>query len=267
MEGSKVPRFLYKYMDLSSFAMILRTGKLRLNALTKMDDLQEEQTHDKADWGRFCYISSWVAECREMIPMWKMYCSSKSGIRLKLKSMPFKEQIYTRDCIDECKSIFNQAIKPNDHGNIPIEYLKNDEILPYDTHVKLCKVKYSNKEEDLNPKVMYPDIKRIDFSKIGLVKNSYWKFQKEWRYVIGCLPSQFGFLIYDGISEQKLASRIKKCPVTKTCIEIPLSEDAFVGAEILLAPDISEGNREIVKYLSEECHIRIKESCLTGLIR
>ena len=56
-----------------------------------MDDLQEKEAFDLKNAGQFCYISSWTDDETENIPMWKMYSSLSSGVRIKLKANPFKE--------------------------------------------------------------------------------------------------------------------------------------------------------------------------------
>lgn len=50
-----------------------------------MDDLQEQETSDITNVGQFCCISSWTENEAESIPMWKMYSSLESGVRIKLK--------------------------------------------------------------------------------------------------------------------------------------------------------------------------------------
>ena len=56
----------------------------------ELDDLQEKETGDTPNFGQFCYVSSWTDDETESIPMWNMYSSLESGIRIKLRANPFK---------------------------------------------------------------------------------------------------------------------------------------------------------------------------------
>ena len=82
--------FLYHYTTLDKLALILRNRTIRLNPLDKMDDLQENMTSDVKNFGRIFFASSWTEEATESIPMWKMYASMESGVRIGLPKNPFK---------------------------------------------------------------------------------------------------------------------------------------------------------------------------------
>ena len=59
MEESMVKK-LYQYTTLESLALILKSKNIRLNPLTNLDDLQEMQSQDEINYGRFVFISSWM---------------------------------------------------------------------------------------------------------------------------------------------------------------------------------------------------------------
>ena len=48
-----------------------------------MDDLQEKEASDIKNIGQFCYVSSWTDDETESIPMWNMYSTLDSGVRIK----------------------------------------------------------------------------------------------------------------------------------------------------------------------------------------
>ena len=93
--------FLYHYTSIETLALILSNRTFRLNSLDQMDDLQEKETSDIKNIGQFCYISSWTDDETESIPMWKMYSSLDSGVRIKLKTNPFKLFENTPESIKE----------------------------------------------------------------------------------------------------------------------------------------------------------------------
>ena len=77
-------KILYKYTTLESLALILRSKKIRLNPLTVMDDLQEAQSSDEIEYGKYVFISSWMDQPLESIAMWKLYSNMYSGVRIGL---------------------------------------------------------------------------------------------------------------------------------------------------------------------------------------
>ena len=77
--------YLYHYTSLETLALILKNRTIRFNSLDKMDDLQENETADLKNIGQFFYISSWTEDAAESIPMWNIYASLNSGIRIKLR--------------------------------------------------------------------------------------------------------------------------------------------------------------------------------------
>ena len=88
---------LWHYTNLESLALILTNRTLRLMPLTGMDDPLESQTRDVANLGRFFFASCWTDDSQESIPMWKMYASLDSGIRIGLPPMPFVKHNYTKN--------------------------------------------------------------------------------------------------------------------------------------------------------------------------
>lgn len=87
--------YLYHYTNIETLALILKNRTIRFNPLNKMDDLQEQETADIKNIGQFCYISSWTDEITESIPMWNMYASLDSGVRIGLKKNPFQKHSVT----------------------------------------------------------------------------------------------------------------------------------------------------------------------------
>ena len=127
------PDYLYHYTSIETLALILANHTFRLTSLDQMDDLQEKEAFDLKNAGQFCYISSWTDDETENIPMWKMYSSLSSGVRIKLKANPFKEFENTPSSISE---VTHQTVTDNSNGSylksiIPIaDMLKNGFIAP-----------------------------------------------------------------------------------------------------------------------------------------
>ena len=127
------PDYLFHYTNIETLSLILANRTFRLTSLNQLDDLQEKETGDTPNFGQFCYVSSWTDDETENIPMWKMYSSLSSGVRIKLKANPFKEFENTPSSISE---VTHQTVTDNSNGSylksiIPIaDMLKNGFIAP-----------------------------------------------------------------------------------------------------------------------------------------
>ena len=97
------PDYLFHYTNIETLSLILANRTFRLTSLNQLDDLQEKETGDTPNFGQFCYVSSWTDDKTESIPMWNMYSSLESGIRIKLKANPFKLYKNSPDDISKIK--------------------------------------------------------------------------------------------------------------------------------------------------------------------
>ena len=271
--------FLYHYTSIEKLALILKNRTFRLSQLNSLDDLQEEKNQSIADFGQYCFVSSWVGNDKELIPMWKMYCHNGEGVRIKLQKNPFV--LYTIDPRGKVELKPGSTITGNGVASyIPYDDYFNENYgpIPVDPKDLLIKVQYTSEESLLNPVLVKNDSKstQIIVSPVGKYKNSYWNFQDEWRYRLWFLPISYITVLqnYENINfiNQHLINGFlghKKIPFTY--YDLKIKDSAFENMEIMLSPDITEGNRIIVKTLLEKYNPKavdhITESCLKNLIR
>lgn len=88
--NDETPEVLYHYTSLDTLALILRNRPIRFTPLSSMDDVQEHMTTGTSNIGDFVFVSCWTGEDRESIPMWSLYASLESGVRIELPSTPFE---------------------------------------------------------------------------------------------------------------------------------------------------------------------------------
>ena len=166
----EAPKYLYHYTTLNTLGLILKNQSIRFNNLTDMDDLDEADFGGK-NWGKYCYISSWTEVSDESIPMWKMYSDNMKGVRIKMKTYPFKEY----------DNLIGKSL-------VPPEMIFNTEY-SFTTNVQnriLHKVLYDDIEYSKSLKdkgiteFKYDGQLIINGEKLGKWKNNYWEFQKEW---------------------------------------------------------------------------------------
>ncbi len=259
---------LYHYTNVSSLAMILKNQSIKFNPLTVLDDIEEEKVLDNQKYGKYCFISSWTSEEIESIPMWNMYTNLSEGVRIKLPLNPFKE--YTSDTNFAPFNKINKSFIP------PHSLVNNNYYISTNNFDNLLhEVEYTDCKEMLYPKIKVTDVDPMyNFNKLGMYKNKYWEFQKEWRYIVYCLP--FGIKDVIGNTENINILLQEKFELLDKGFDLPfnyyffkLDKRKFRQMEITLSPKISEGNIDIVNLLKEKYNpeAKINYSVLHGKIR
>ena len=175
------PQYLYHYTSIETLALILKNRTIRFNSLDQMDDLQEKDTADLKTIGSLCYISSWTDDSTESIPMWKMYSSLETGVRIRMKTVPFKLHA---NPISDLAQAFNASPTPDIVVEPPKSYIPIAEMVKnnyYSVNATkgdlLCKVEYTSDKENLYPTIVSSDDKAVhfDLSKLGRYKNTHWQ--------------------------------------------------------------------------------------------
>ena len=264
---------LYKYTTLESLALILKSKKIRLNPLTAMDDLQEAETGDEIEYGKYVFISSWMDQPLESIAMWKLYSNMSSGVRIGLQRYPFKKYTITKQDMER--------VFPNVEVNgtqadliVPIEECFNDSyfILNFLYEKSLEKVEYTDDPKRLSPKVFTIGNEEIKLAsaKLGKYKNTYWEFQNEERYVLRFLPVDVKQMLGPAVNAADIV--YKSFINTKDFLpyyDLKISDEAYCSMEITLSPQFSDGNRVILESLCEKYNpnMRISESALRNRVR
>lgn len=272
--SEKISKYLYHYTTLESLAMILKSKKIKFNPLAEMDDPQEQLIKDAKNLGKYVFISSWVDESRESIAMWKLYSDFESGVRIKLKTNPFRVYLISADQISKR----NPSLAINTDGIIsvvPIDELVNQNYFltncAYNTIVE--KVRYKDDINALIPTVLNRGEKNIEilFKKVGKYKNTYWDFQNEVRYILRFLPVNLNNLHYDSGEGDKVLQKIisEEIEFELKNYFLEIADNVWYDMEVTLSPMITPGNRECVYALKERYNekMTIKESELSHLIR
>lgn len=280
---TKTPEFLYHYTNVDSLALILKNRSIRLNSLDKMDDLQEQMSTDKQNFGKFVFVSSWTADSVESIPMWRMYTPRQRGVRIKLPVNPFVEYSPT---LAEIASINKSSYKGD--GSAPVGFKT---IVPskdmfdgefslanYGVGNQLFEVKYTDDVQLLNPTILNVENGRfsIVLSDIGIYKNTYWEFQREWRYRLLFLPVSTSKLMKEHmIGQHTEMERLQRLTLSGQAslsfnhYDLYIRDECFNKMSIMLSPDISESAKTFVELLVKEYNpnCTIEESVLTNLIQ
>ncbi len=249
--------FLYHYTTLDKLALILRNRTIRLNPLDKMDDLQENMSSDVKNFGRIFFASSWTDEATESIPMWKMYASMESGVRIGLPKNPFK-RYPEQATVKETGELIDYDVL------IPISELRQKGIYTTE-HKKLSILVKMNYTYDLNllePKILGEDEKSLVISPFGKYKSKYWEFQKEWRYLLWFIKPN-AWNNGNNFYEEVLAGNVT-LPINY--FDLKIDDGCFNKMEVLISPKMSDGNRILLDTLINRYNptALLKESVLRG---
>lgn len=265
-------KILYKYTSLESLALILKSKKIRLNPLTIMDDIQEAQSSDEIQYGKYVFISSWMDQSLESIAMWKLYSNMYSGVRIGIKKNPFVKYSVSQQDIQK---IYPSAILNGDVIDliVPVQECFNDKYFVINYLYDKCfeKVEYTDEEELLSPKIFNKGQQGIDLksAELGKYKNTYWEFQNEVRYVLRFLPldvkkitpvSNAAQMVYDAFMNQKSFIDF---------YDLEIRDDAFASMEITLSPQFTAGNRILLETLKEKYNpnLKIVDSALKNRVK
>lgn len=270
--------YLYHYTSVDSLALILKNKTIRLNPLDKMDDLQEQKTSDIQNFGKYFFVSSWTSEEEESIPMWKMYTSPQSGVRIKLRKNPFVRNKTRGEDVE--KVLPNKAMNQESRDFVHDTFLNLAEIMKLGIFSPqawsgdiLYKVVYTTDKTLLEPQVLKVTEKgtSISFAELGRYKNKHWEFQKEWRYLMSFLPMNFQ------LAPQKMHEDVLKTANSIVCgtgvlpinyYDLHIDEKCFKEMEITPSPQMNSGYRVLLENLVEKYNPTavIKESELKNLI-
>lgn len=262
---------LYHYTSLETLALILQNKTLRFTSLALLDDPQENMAADISNFGRFYYASCWTSSEVESIPMWNLYASLESGVRISLPFAPFMPSL----SVDERDPL---NVKPlvligrgRTTGNRVCSQNFN-EITTLDGFMDFFEMQYTDDKDMLVPCLKGKcdkDAVEINLDKFGHYKNKHWSFQQECRYQINSL---FSLDLGSEYDFEQLKSRVDcalkgKAIDIQPFIDVSIYPDCLREMEVVLSPRMSEGNKILAKSLMHYHSIgKIVDSQLTGLL-
>lgn len=216
--------------------------------------------------------------------MWKMYTKPQLGVRIGLPKNPF--QIIdnnTKEFRDPTENEISASQSKDTKGIFPIiqmeDMIQNQCIISnLGLNQQLTQVKYTHNINELEPQILSLNENsgnlEILLGKLGKIKNEYWSFQQEWRYVIRILPISIAQSLQNPAVEmmrflQNVIKGQAKQPFPY--IDLHLSFHALEQMQIILAPDMPEGNKILVESLVEKYNPKmlnnISSSKLIGLLK
>lgn len=197
--------YLHHYTSIESLEAILYNRTIRFTTLSNADDLDEGNSSDLANIGRFVFTSCWT-EAEEKYTMWdSRYGDYMKGIRISLPKFPFvKYQIYESSIKNGGESITEGNVFESfipDVFRDPSRFLINhfnesNFLLPieYTDDLSLLYPSVYNIQEEINEtagrKIKTTNY-NINIGAIGRYKAMAWEDQREVRYRFHVSPFTF----------------------------------------------------------------------------
>lgn len=261
------PKILYHYTSLDTLALILTNKSICFNTLLNVDDIDEAETSDLGQFGKYVYVSCWTDEMAESIAMWQLYTPNMHGVRIQLPAYPFKKHHYkagelhfkedTSSYID-IEKLYKEnkaSIIPALPKLIPITYTIDEELLHPKAKFGESIEEYSKVINDKLSKEKSAEI-RYELGNLGRFKNDAWRFQREWRYwlsmsPIGLKESEQATFNTHMEFVRRLEDETARPPYERFFIE--LSDEAISQMEVVFGPRMTEAERILAKHLLRGC--------------
>lgn len=266
---------LYHYTSIETLALILKYKTICFNNLLSVDDMEEAETEDMGNFGKYINVSCWTEDKEESIPLWNLYTPNMKGVRIGLPKFPFEKYHFRA-------GEYHLSNDIDTYINLEWVYNHNRGSIVPNMPI-LCEVRYTNDENKLFPKVREcNDIKALrrfidtgniikkevmanySFEELGKFKRSNWEFQKEWRYIINSAPTPIKEQENHQTIEQhreffrRIESREYPAPYDRIFLNI--DNRYLESIEVLIGPKVNEGEKIIVEAL-------LNQYCPKAIIR
>lgn len=259
----EAPAFLYHYASLDTLALILHNRTIRFSRLDKVDDPQEQRSADSQNLGKMKLVSCWTSSDEESIPMWREYAGADCGVRIQMKSYPFKQYSVSNDSLNMLSSeaVLNALGGSFDGLHLPLEDFWDKNYHFFETardREILHEVEYTNNQSLLFPKVINAFGHGglvADLNALGVHKTIAWSYQKEWRYILTAVPIGIDSVINVRLDQILRANDVMldKCdPGIPPYYDLTISDEAFSSMKIVSSPKMTPGNRVILNTLIEK---------------
>lgn len=208
-------------------------------------------------------VSCWTSADKESIPRWREYAGAECGVRIQMKSRPFKLYSVSTESLSKLSpdALLNALGGSFDGLHLPLEDFWNRNYYFFEMArdiEMLHEVEYTNDEILLFPKVISAFENGgydANLNALGVHKTMAWSYQKEWRYILTAVPIGIESIINGRLDQLQSANDIMldKCdPGVPTYYDLVISDEAFSSMKIVSSPKMTLGNRVILDALVEK---------------
>nr|POR08678.1 hypothetical protein BOH68_03695 [Cobetia sp. MM1IDA2H-1] len=174
--------------------------------------------------------------------MWKMYTPNMQGVRIRLPNNPFlgRNAPTVWEKGGATQRIDAEIVINRGNGGLGISTY-------YVTGPN--KIHYTDDKSYLNGTCLVDDDGRwsVQLYDLGMVKNTYWSFEEEWRYKVLATFSEIP--LHEPNLQAHPAFDLTNYPVLEEALFVPLAKDCFDEMEVLLGPRVTLEQELIVNNL------------------
>lgn len=239
-----LPSALYHYTSIETLALILGNRSLRFTRLDGVNDPEEATVSDLPGASTLVFASCWTAQDRESIAMWRMYTPEMQGVRIRLPNNPFLGRhaptVWEKGGAGQRVDAEVVINRDNDGHGITTYYVTGPN-----------KIYYTDDQAYRNGPCLMDEGGRwsVQLHDLGMVKNTYWAFEEEWRYKILATFSEA--ILHEPNPLAHPALDLTRYPVIEGALHVPLAEESFTEMEVVLGPCVTLGQELIVQALLE----------------
>lgn len=241
-----IPSHLYHYTSLKSLKLILQNQTFRFSRLDIMNDPLEGYYGENSDYRNYVFSSSWTAEHRDEMPMWKIYTDLK-GVRIKLPidlfSISKLEVKKISDSNFQLASKLERKYQIKLDSNLPFADNSPIKESSIDIVYGPTKVEYHESLDNLKSGIVIENKTNnfldVNLNIIGQRKIDTWSFEKEFRFRL-FLNNAILISAQEYLINNKVGPRIQT-----TFLDIDYKKESLENMEILFGPKTDE------KYMGE----------------
>jgi hypothetical protein len=242
MKIDALPGILYHYTSIETLALILAHRTLRLSRLDAVNDPEEASAIDLPSAATLVFASRWTAQPRESLAMWRMYTPNMQGLRIALPSNPFAGRdepvIFEKGGAKQLITDEIAVTRDNDGPRMNTRSVSGPN-----------KIYYTDEQAFRNGPCLLEegDGWSVQLHDLGMVKNTHWSFEEEWRYKILAAPDEL--ILREPRPDSQPIFDAVRFPVRETAVFAPIDPECLQRMEILLGPCVSAGQELVVSAL------------------
>lgn len=251
-----IPSYLYHYTSLDVLKLILSNKTIRFKRLDLLNDPLEGRIPKYEHLKKLVFTSSWTANRKDELPMWKMYTELK-GVRFRMPTDLFcvnnsfevqkrrnSFQIFT-NLKKNYRIDFSSNLPIDENGNpMTIKRVYGPTMIEYVSDIGLL----GNNVMFLNENEKDFELIEIEFDQVSNKKLDYWEFEKEYR-----------FSLYPGVmiagSDLVLKNSDDIIHVFSEFIDIDYDPKALQNIEILFGPKVEMSDIQEVEGILKSMQI------------
>ena len=248
------PEYLYHYTSIETLSLILKTKKIKLQRLDKVNDPTEELCQD-GKLGKYLFVTCWTSHELEVLPFWYMYGHGKRGVRIRLpmgfiKSYAVREQSHGTDGRVTTNGQVFDCVVP-EQAMLESEYVVANFSAAFN---KFFPVKYTDDPTLLTPPVLSngdDGTLNVALGALGIHKPTIWHFEQEWRFRLIVHPYGFREINPEDTSFAHRAFEARKDLGFESYF-LEITDEAYSRMEVTLGPSCTEGDRTITEALMQK---------------